>query len=293
VVIGNRLPKPDAENLVMLVSVEGHQAHLRPAAPASGFVRVAMLASWSFRARVARGDFLQILSAVSIDLMRLPHTAFTSPTPDEQKARTALDIGYVPLLNNTRSGEETTSWYRGPGAAAAAAEDMGGPYVNGDHVIRYDSGPDADNTDDSTPGTGLFDLSYACAWQIGRLLGLADAAFARALFDWRRSQHEQVNEAEALADLRERLLKTGAAPHLLDAALHSLNDARGAMAHFWVGASEAMEAAPRIVLHEHRSDAALPGMIDEDVLQAAADAGEDPLFTLLRHAFGDHEGGAR
>jgi hypothetical protein len=36
------------------------------------------------------------------------------------------------------------------------------------------------------PDYGVFNHAYAAAWQIGRLLALSDANFAKALFDWRR-----------------------------------------------------------------------------------------------------------
>jgi hypothetical protein len=49
------------------------------------------------------------------------------------------------------------------------------PYHYSDHAIQYD------------PETGIFDLSYAAAWQVGRLLALSDGAFSQSLSSWRRT----------------------------------------------------------------------------------------------------------
>lgn len=279
--VGNRLPKSGAINTVFLVSLEGQGANIRGGSttPSGKLVRVCVLASWSFTARPARGDFLQILQNVSVDLLQFPHAPFEGTlTREETIAQMALEIGYVPLFNNTRSAEATTSWYRGPGSPTATNLDPLAPYQFADQVIRYDPGPD----DNSVPGTGLFDQSYACAWQIGRLLGLSDAAFARQLFDW----HRALDKSQALASLLDHL----------DARLPSVRtvnriEAAGPdiLAQLWLGAASALQDLPRIVPHEHRADASLPGIVSRERLLAAADPGGDPLFELLRHVFGGGE----
>jgi hypothetical protein len=289
VVIGNRLPKPGAINTALVVSLEGQQSRLRgtPPPPAGTFVRVAVLASWTYTAAAARGDFLEIIRAVSRDLLQMPHDAFTgTPTPEQTIAQEALEIGYVPLLNNTRAGEETTSWYRSPGVPEPTSADPFGPYIISDKAIRYDPGP----LDNVTPGSGLFNVTYACAWQIGRLLALSDAAFARLLFEWRRQLHQTVDRAQLVEDLGKRLPAMAKMETPEGQPIRQLEGAPFALASFWLNAGRLIERAslPRVVRHEHRSDALLPGVVPRDEMRAIAES-DDPLLQLMQRIFGTPE----
>lgn len=291
-VIGNRLPQSGASNVAMLVSLEGHQDHLpvggqpAPAGAAARTVRLAVLTSWTFTAAAARGDFLQIMQDLprrgGIGLLQLPHEDFAAQlTPAATTARRSLELGYVPLLNNTRSGEQTTSWYRGPASPVPCADDPCGPYLYSDRAIRYDPGPD----NQAYAGTGLFDLSYACAWQIGRLLALSDAAFAAALLEWRRSQHAAQNQAQATTDLGARLPL--AAVRLTAAGgtpVPHLEVGKSAVAMFLHAATPAIERSqlPKVLPHEHRADAALPGVLPPADLLAAIGVPGDPLYNLVQ-----------
>lgn len=283
VVIGNRLPKNGAQNSALVVSLEGQQTRIRgnTPPPANSFVRVAVLASWNFTAAPARGDFIQILRAIpdlgGVELLQMPHDEFTGTlTPAETTAQEALETGYIPLLNNTRSGEETTSWYRSPGVPEATSLDPFGPYAISDMAIRYDPGP----MDNTTPGSGLFNVTYACAWQIGRLLALSDSAFARMLFRWRIDLHNNHDDAQLVSDLAERL------PSLAHMPTRRLEAAPYAFIDFWLNAGRLLEQAelPRVVRHEDRSDARLPGVITRDALRAVAES-DDPLSELLQRIF--------
>ncbi|MCK5237472.1 MAG: hypothetical protein KAR06_10865, partial [Deltaproteobacteria bacterium] len=49
------------------------------------------------------------------------------------------------------------------------------PIMTADEAVRYD------------PETGMMDISYASAWQIGRLLALQDKEFSVSLYNWKRS----------------------------------------------------------------------------------------------------------
>ncbi len=58
----------------------------------------------------------------------------------------------------------------------------------------------------TTPISGMFDASYAAAWQLGRLLALQDQAFAQALFRFRTDYQRWIRSTntEALRKLDER-----------------------------------------------------------------------------------------
>jgi len=84
---------------------------------------------------------------------------------------TALRLGYVPLGHELRHGDRTVSWYRGPVVPATTpARIRNFIFANADAALHFDE------------QTGLFDVSYAAAWQLGRLLALQSPEFARALF---------------------------------------------------------------------------------------------------------------
>ncbi len=192
VVVGNRTIQAGQVNYVFMVSLEGQQGYLPPNSLPSGATRIrfATLAWWKVQAEASKGDFIEIMQALpdngGVDLTQLPHTPITGSDPGSQEAAMGLGMGYVPLTYRMRDGEAVTGWYRGPASAVPTKPDGLGPYLYSDKAIRYD------------PVTGLFDLSQAAAWQIGRLLALADATFARQMFEWRRAVQSAVSASVAL-----------------------------------------------------------------------------------------------
>lgn len=100
-----------------------------------------------------------------------------------------IDAGYVPLPHALRTGERTVSWYRGPLAPGLppAPPEPTLPASCADALLLYD------------PALGLFDTSWAAAWELGRQLAVADRKFSYGLFLWKRA-HRQ-----SLLALRRRL----------------------------------------------------------------------------------------
>lgn len=296
VVVGNRLPMAGTSqgptiNSMLLVSLEG----LKETLPVDGqpppnnatntLVRVCVLASWTFPCSVSAGDFLELMQNLSTDLLRMPYKSSAPPTSAETTAQHAVGWGYVPLLNNTRSGEETTSWYRGPATPVGTSPDDGGPYRFSDHAIRYDPGPDS-----GTPaGTGMFDMSYACAWQIGRLVALSNSSFSAALAAWRRELASQQDEDHATTTMLARLPRTPAGADITHSAQRGLmRNARPALRTFLAeaGAAGARGAIPQKTAHTARDAARMPGALSRlDVEEALSQPG-DPVANLVRRALG-------
>ena len=119
-----------------------------------------------------------------------------------------LSRSYVPLPWRTRLGEQTWAWYRGPLSAESVADfvDPGQPTLK---EIGWQPFRTASAALVYDPTSGVFDLSYAVAWETGRLLALADGAFSRALVDWRRRAHrlvdliaERMAQVQALSKLK-------------------------------------------------------------------------------------------
>src|SRR6185295_16105745 len=97
-----------------------------------------------------------------------------------------LQDGYVPVSFMTESGDETFAWYRGP-FTATVPQPL--PAV-GNPAVPVAQATSADALWIYLAEQGLFDLSYAAAWNVGRALALADAAFAEAVHHLGRAGRE-------------------------------------------------------------------------------------------------------
>jgi hypothetical protein len=208
VVLGNRIPRDAVTARAYLVSLEGMGALLpgadgRPA-PALANVRMVRLLTyrwWSFTATTAAATFASLLRGVNavppgqagpLWTLQLP---FAGPRPDAGQVQEAMSheaagqltgadpqtlshdafgLGYVPLVHRLRHGGQTLSWYRGPLVPLPVTATVRTPILAADAATRYN------------PQTGMFDVSYAAAWQLGRLLALQSRNFSVALREWRR-----------------------------------------------------------------------------------------------------------
>jgi hypothetical protein len=200
VVIGNRLPKPKGISTVHLVSVEGRYN-------ASGFdyqgagendlIRLVSLQSWSFACVDHQRSFTGLLTGLDRNpsTLRLPDS-HSDGGPDSdtnagvKEVKDFLASGALPLWHGLRQGGKTVSWYHGPLATAenrlresdASAPDL--PVRAADELIRYN------------PTTGMFDVSYGAAWELGRLLALQSKNFSVSLYNWKRAHAQQLRQAE-------------------------------------------------------------------------------------------------
>lgn len=149
-------------------------------------IRLLTLARWQFNVSDIPGDFESLM-------VNLPHrggvamlgmnknTATAEGAKKDVAYQVALDSGHVPLKHITREGETTVAWYRGPLVPLGVNKDNKGPYHTADQARRID------------PQTGLENLGYAAAFEIGRLMALADPRFALELLRWRRNGQRKVN----------------------------------------------------------------------------------------------------
>jgi hypothetical protein len=218
-VLANRLPLAaggaPTRYYAHLVSLEGFADYLGPGAtpipdktgPGQGGpmdVQVVSLANWTFVSLPEQGlGFAQLVQGL-IDgqaadaTLTLPLPRETSPLPAALVER--VRQGYVPVDFVTGAGPQSFAWYRGPltPAVPQPLPQVGNPAtpvagaLSSDVLMIY------------LAEQGLFDLSYAAAWQAGRALALADAGFARAVRGYRLSA------SRALAMLTQR----ASLPHL-------------------------------------------------------------------------------
>lgn len=171
-----------------LVSVEGF-AERMSASPNWGgaaMVRLCSLASWTFTCLPETGEtFAQLMRDLiasednSQYLMRPPYRQPAAPLDGiPANAQQTLDLGYLPMPYQTRQGEYTFAFYRGPLAPVVPPPFPDDPPLNSPSAaVSYN------------PDWGLFDMSYAVAFQTGRLMALSDRTFGSGLLQWRREGH--------------------------------------------------------------------------------------------------------
>jgi len=186
-VMGNRLPQAGNKSVACLVSLEGMHDYLPQDDGTAGSaigsnttVRLVLLHRWAFNCLSANQDFGSLASALNVGPFQMDTSTLAAGT-----AKQALELGYVAANHSLRQGAETVSWYRGPLVPLKPHEPAatGEVYSHSDALLRYD------------PDLGMFDVSYAAAWQIGQLMALHDRNFSLALYHSKKAFHTALVEA--------------------------------------------------------------------------------------------------
>jgi hypothetical protein len=160
-------------------------------------LRFPVLAHWEFTCDEG-GDFQSLMTHLDVGLLGTVAEAPEHPPPDIPPARPieVAPTGHTSLAHLTRGGEPAVAWYRGaftPREVRRRERDQP-PYQAADQARRI--------AEDRRE-----DLSEAAAFEIGRLLALADPRFVAELQSWRRSGY-LVNRSRSVLDhigLLERL----------------------------------------------------------------------------------------
>jgi len=184
-VFSNRLPQKGGTSTAYLVSVEGRYLGTSDAfdfqdAGDNDLIRLVCLKSWRFSCIYSEQSFTQLL----ITANRNPSTLRLPDSGGDADANRYLGMGYLPLPHALRQGDKTVSWYHGPFSPGDVEDPVTLPALTGDELVRYDG------------GTGLFDISYAAAWQLGRMLTLQNQAVALELYRWKRARGVEGRQAE-------------------------------------------------------------------------------------------------
>jgi len=132
-------------------------------------VTLVLLYSWKFEC-IGPGSFR--------DLMQGLNVAMFGTVADPGHPPVA-DTGHIKISLGDRAGVEETVLYRSPLAPFQLTRDDKGPYHSADQCRRV------------TPETGAEDVTYACAFEVGRLLAAADPRLAQELMRWRREAFRQ------------------------------------------------------------------------------------------------------
>ena len=113
--------------------------------------------------------FRRTLSAAEIRDIFTPAAAANAPVLNQRLAQ-----GMLALPHHSRQDKQAVSWYRGPLSVRAGNPGFALPAVAADALLVLDQ------------ASGMFDVSYAAAWQLGRLMGLEDRNFSLQLFQLKR-----------------------------------------------------------------------------------------------------------
>jgi hypothetical protein len=135
------------------------------------------------------------------------------------------DTGHIQISLGDRAGVDEAVMYRSPLVPFQLTRDPLGPYHSADQCRRV------------TPETGAEDVTYACAFETGRLLAAADARLAQELMRWRREGYRQSARADAFSAVSATLplvqpldVHTPAIPVVATSATSSMLSGRGPLA---------------------------------------------------------------
>ena len=206
VVVGSRLPPAGTAVVAHLVSLEGLGDHLpasdgtRAALFTSKAIRLVSLKSWKFLVRPLEASFSAVLTGLNgsgkgDSQLRLPNTYRPSAAPTTPRTPSApFDAGYTVLAAGRsaagRSPPGAPVWYRGPFVPSITT-----PSTTDPSWSKRLPADDATSLDVAVLTTPSVDRSYSAAWQIGRLIALADTDFATAQIAWKRDCRLALNAA--------------------------------------------------------------------------------------------------
>jgi hypothetical protein len=174
--------------------LDGLQVFIPP--PPATAARLVLLTSWTFEGGDA--TFAELMSRLDVGLFGLVPPGAGQPA--------LADTGHLPIALEDRSGVPQTVWYRSPLGPHELARDTVGPYHAADQARRV------------SPETGAEDITYAAAFEVGRLLCAADGRAAAELLRWRRTGHREAARHRSLARAAATLaLESALVPHLATA----------------------------------------------------------------------------
>lgn len=169
VVLGDRLPAAGTSSTAHLVSVEGRYGPNGFDLGSADLVRLISLASWRFSCLSEDQTFATLVRDLAQN-----GSPYRLADSGNATADGFLRLGYVPMRHRLRDGSATVSWYRGPLATGPVTVPPLAPTLTSDQLLVFHS------------QSGMFDASYAAAWELGRLLALQSTDYATSLYDWKR-----------------------------------------------------------------------------------------------------------
>ena len=214
VLVCNRFPNSNTQveegikHYVFLVSLEGFENYINKHEVTQANVRIATLANWSFTCLSAPKETFSGLmrnifeeQASNIKFLNLP--PLSENVPDEENKEKAKKLnplfnkGYVPLIHRLSTAKTTWAWYRGPlvpDKTVLPQEQDFSQSSKAAYIYLSDQ--------------EVFDVSYATAWELGRLLAMANPNFISTLMQLRYQIHQNTQQSARLQELSDQFYQT-------------------------------------------------------------------------------------
>ena len=189
VIVANRFP-PAGASTIHLVSLEGWEKLLNTPSDQSlpaPRLRLITLANWSFVCDSSGKDsFAGLMQQLRNNAAQF---GIELPAPSaSDDVNQALAKGYVPLDYRPLDSTTAFAWYRGPLSPLVRRQTDQPAFKLADAALIFDK------------RTGVMDVSYAAAWELGRLLALGSPAFTKGL---RLFVEQSQNAAEFARQIEE------------------------------------------------------------------------------------------
>jgi hypothetical protein len=200
VVVSSRLPKP-GRNTVHLVSLQDRYVGTAFKGEQATCTLIS-LKNWSFTCEEAEPAESQSLTKISSSFSDLKNASWLRLPPEiGNKAQPYTSSGFVPVPHRFRTGESGVSWYSGP--LIPATVDSKGQLVdrNGRPALKLPA-EFADELLWYEQSLGMLTITYAAAWELGRMLVLQNRRILTSLQNWRR---EHICYAQAMNSQNKHL----------------------------------------------------------------------------------------
>jgi len=144
--------------------------------------QLVLLHSWQFEC-TGTGTFRDYVQRINVSM---------TGTVEEQGHPPITDTGHIPMTVMDRAGVQESVWYRGPLVPMPLTRDP----------LTYHS---ADQCRRVTPETGAEDISYAAAFEAGRLMAASDPRLGQELMRWRRESYRQSVRTDSLLAIQSAI----------------------------------------------------------------------------------------
>lgn len=191
-------PLPSQKYTAHVVSLEKCEQLFTGEPAADQTVRLFSLFHWDFFVQARDFDFKTCMENLDTGVLRppLPEKAYEPDNDATKQVAELAALGFTPMEHRFRDGSSSLSWYRGPLCPGKPADEeirdstFSHCAALADENLMYD------------PENGMFDVSRAVPWQLGRLKTLEDQGLAGGLIRWRMAlkQKAAMRENKAVAD---------------------------------------------------------------------------------------------
>ena len=221
VLVANRLAQSDAvkfsegtRNYSLVISLEQYlNAKSLDAINALGdeeYLRFIVLSDWWYNCTSSAVNFKTRLEKMDVDTLRFPEDKRAAAEANSA-LHSRLNAGFVALPHEFRQGAQSLSWYRGPFVPFDVSTNTQTieltPLQRGQSDDSALVATDADRLLAFDQQDGMFDISYAAAYELGRILSFKNTHFTRLLSQYKRAQARYIQlekkDAERKADVSD------------------------------------------------------------------------------------------